>query len=79
MWSDLHLKTILSRSMETDGRALQQSERTAYLALVVDRELSGSHHDMIYFRGKICRSYEWLDCGDEEKGIKDTEEMILFS
>lgn len=25
----------------------------------------------IYFRGKICRNYKWIDFGDEEKGIKD--------
>lgn len=41
------LKTLLSRSMETDSRPLQESERTAYLDLVVERELSGSREEAL--------------------------------
>lgn len=47
MSSDLHLETLLSRSKETDSRPLQESERTAYLGLVVERELSGSRQDAV--------------------------------
>lgn len=32
----------------------------------------------MHCRGKICRSYECLDCADEEKGIKDTVDMLLM-